>query len=327
MTHSNQSTGSPPPKRDDLQKIKGIGQSVSQTLNSLGIFKYADIAAYSNVQLAELLKDKLVAYSPGRIEREDWIGQAKSLDRKDRAREEPQQPKQIKTDQASAPDESTNGEMEDQPGKWHELADFIVSFGYLVEQDGEERLQTRVYHSPIGTSRHWDGIQLQLMNDWMVSQADLPLLEKPTSRPEADLKTEKPRFSTIDSRASEVELKISDLWLSEAENKSPTKKGTPASRVLRLKTDLALVGNQTTELDFPSQFQLEIYVVDLESNESKLVAVETGELVPTDYAKRVEKDFDIPPTGRYQLYLIAKMLPPNTSTIYLQGPIIKVEPY
>lgn len=165
------------------------------------------------------------------------------------------------------------------------------------------------------------------MNDWMVSQADLPALEEPTSRHGTDRETESARFSILVSITSEVELKISEVWVSEAIAESASEEGTPPRRIIRSEASLVLEGNQIFDQDVPSQFQLRIYMVDLESNKSQLIAVETGELSPADNTKTIEKDFDIPPTGHYQLYSIAKLLPPNTSASYLQGPIIKAEPY
>ncbi|MEZ5670250.1 MAG: 50S ribosomal protein L21 [Alphaproteobacteria bacterium] len=75
--------GSPPElltapqgEADDLKKISGVGPKLEKTLNELGIYHYAQIAAFTPEQVAwvdERLKFK------GRIEREDWIEQAKTL--------------------------------------------------------------------------------------------------------------------------------------------------------------------------------------------------------------------------------------------------------
>lgn len=61
---------------DDLKKIKGIGPVNEKALNELGIFKFSQIAAWtpSNVDWVE----DFMSF-PGRIEREDWIAQAKVL--------------------------------------------------------------------------------------------------------------------------------------------------------------------------------------------------------------------------------------------------------
>ncbi len=61
---------------DDLKRIKGIGPQNERKLNDLGITSFAQIAQWSAAD-AETWGDRLAF--PGRIEREDWIGQAKSL--------------------------------------------------------------------------------------------------------------------------------------------------------------------------------------------------------------------------------------------------------
>ena len=62
--------------RDDLKRIKGIGPKNEDALNELGIYTFKQIAEWtpSNVDWVE----DFMSF-PGRIEREDWIGQAKLL--------------------------------------------------------------------------------------------------------------------------------------------------------------------------------------------------------------------------------------------------------
>ena len=61
---------------DDLKRIKGIGPVNEKALNELGIFKFAQIANWTaaNVDWVE----DFMSF-PGRIEREDWITQARVL--------------------------------------------------------------------------------------------------------------------------------------------------------------------------------------------------------------------------------------------------------
>ena len=61
---------------DNLTRIKGIGPANEKKLNALGIFHFSQIAAWSAAE-AEWVGAYLAF--PGRIEREDWIGQAKQL--------------------------------------------------------------------------------------------------------------------------------------------------------------------------------------------------------------------------------------------------------
>ena len=61
---------------DDLQRIKGIGPVIERTLNNEGVYHYRQIAAFTPRNT--MWVDQHIAF-PGRVHREDWIGQAKSL--------------------------------------------------------------------------------------------------------------------------------------------------------------------------------------------------------------------------------------------------------
>lgn len=61
---------------DDLKLLKGIGPQNERRLNALGIFHFRQIAAWTPEQAAWV--GSYLAF-PGRIEREDWIGQAQAF--------------------------------------------------------------------------------------------------------------------------------------------------------------------------------------------------------------------------------------------------------
>ena len=63
--------------KDDLKKINGIGPFIEQKLNSLGIFTYEQISQLDG-ELINTLTDA-IQFFPGRIERDDWVGQATKL--------------------------------------------------------------------------------------------------------------------------------------------------------------------------------------------------------------------------------------------------------
>ena len=64
--------GVEPPAKDDLQKIKGIGDGVEQRLNNNGIYTFASLAGHSPADIAKLLPGATAE----RIIKENWIGQA-----------------------------------------------------------------------------------------------------------------------------------------------------------------------------------------------------------------------------------------------------------
>ena len=61
---------------DDLQKINGIGKVLEKKLNKLGIYTFAQIAAFSKKDIDSI--NETLSFK-GRIEREKWVSQAKKL--------------------------------------------------------------------------------------------------------------------------------------------------------------------------------------------------------------------------------------------------------
>ena len=61
---------------DDLKKISGIGPKIERLLNEVGIYHYRQIATLTGEDIAWL--DERLKFR-GRIERDDWVGQAKKL--------------------------------------------------------------------------------------------------------------------------------------------------------------------------------------------------------------------------------------------------------
>jgi predicted flap endonuclease-1-like 5' DNA nuclease len=62
--------------KDNLQLIKGVGKVLEAVLNETGIYHFDQIANLTKEEATWL--DNSIAF-PGRIQREDWIGQAKQL--------------------------------------------------------------------------------------------------------------------------------------------------------------------------------------------------------------------------------------------------------
>ena len=61
---------------DDLKKITGIGPAFEKKLNAAGIFHYWQIGGLKKAQIADLEAELNMS---GRVERDDWIKQAKAL--------------------------------------------------------------------------------------------------------------------------------------------------------------------------------------------------------------------------------------------------------
>jgi len=65
-----------PLRRDDLKRIRGVGVFIETKLNALGITSYEQIANWSPPEIDRVSQ---ALDLQGRIEREKWIDQAKTL--------------------------------------------------------------------------------------------------------------------------------------------------------------------------------------------------------------------------------------------------------
>jgi predicted flap endonuclease-1-like 5' DNA nuclease len=63
--------------RDDLKRISGIGPKLEQILNANGIFNFGQIAAWQEADIQAM--DELLPAFRGRVQRDDWVGQARRL--------------------------------------------------------------------------------------------------------------------------------------------------------------------------------------------------------------------------------------------------------
>lgn len=64
-------------QRDDLTLIDNIGPFLQQKLNEADIYRYEQIAGWSEADI--ITYTELIGYIPGIIQRDDWVGQARGL--------------------------------------------------------------------------------------------------------------------------------------------------------------------------------------------------------------------------------------------------------
>lgn len=67
---------SAPSEIDDLKEISGVGPKIEEKLHSFGIYKFEQIAAWTDENVKEF--DELLSFK-GRIDRDDWITKAREL--------------------------------------------------------------------------------------------------------------------------------------------------------------------------------------------------------------------------------------------------------
>lgn len=66
---------------DDLTRIDGIGPFIAQKLNQIGVHTFEQIATWNTARVQQVTAQ--IGYLPGRIEKDNWIGQAARLARLD----------------------------------------------------------------------------------------------------------------------------------------------------------------------------------------------------------------------------------------------------
>lgn len=64
-------------EKDDLTLLNGVGPFLEKKLNSIGIYTYAQIAALDSETIPVVTE--AIEFFPGRIEKDNWTGQAKRL--------------------------------------------------------------------------------------------------------------------------------------------------------------------------------------------------------------------------------------------------------
>ncbi len=64
-------------QKDDLTQIGGVGPFIQQQLYDAGIYSYEQISQFDKAQIENITRE--IGYFPGRIEKDDWVGQAKAL--------------------------------------------------------------------------------------------------------------------------------------------------------------------------------------------------------------------------------------------------------
>ncbi|MCF6181993.1 hypothetical protein [Lutibacter sp.] len=60
--------------KNNLKLIKGIGTTIELKLNKLGIYTFEQISNFNSADINKITSE--LKFFPGRIERDDWVGQA-----------------------------------------------------------------------------------------------------------------------------------------------------------------------------------------------------------------------------------------------------------
>lgn len=255
--HSRASHGAAPPGADDFKLIRGIGQNVESRLHNAGIHSFAQFAALSPDEVAELLAD-LVGMSSERIAKQDWIGQAQAL--------------ALKREQVLAETQNDDATL---IGRQH-YATFTVEL--LLDEDNNVR-RTRVVHIQTKEEDKWASWEEARLLDFLIRRAALRLPSTAAAPP-----TEAPM-----EHAPSITTPIEPAVVITEEGERPPPLGTTVNLggVLRLH-DLQIV---TADFDRPSDILRsgQPFQVHLTLNLTDVVAPRDVLLVYTVnvYAKRL----------------------------------------
>ena len=63
--------------KDDLKKINGIGPFIEKKLNDIGIYTYEQVSQFDEEIIEQITE--AIQFFPGRIARDNWVGQARNL--------------------------------------------------------------------------------------------------------------------------------------------------------------------------------------------------------------------------------------------------------
>ena len=67
----------PPEEQDNLQEIIGVGKVCESALNKLGVYTFQQIGAFEGADIARVNLE--LKECKGRMEQDDWMGQAREL--------------------------------------------------------------------------------------------------------------------------------------------------------------------------------------------------------------------------------------------------------
>jgi hypothetical protein len=147
---------------DDVGRVEGIEPWIADLLRKCGVGRLTALAGLSPETLATALRERaLVELTTERIEREDWLGQARRLSGAADQSTEPG---------AAGPGAGPAGEGAGEVGG-QQAGGFSLFFDAVRDEQGKEVFQTRVYHEESGQEVVLPGIEPGPWALWILSHA------------------------------------------------------------------------------------------------------------------------------------------------------------
>jgi hypothetical protein len=147
---------------DDFGRIEGIEPWIADLLRKCGVGQFTALAGLSPDTLATALRERaFVEFTTERIEREDWLGQARRFSGAADLSTEPGT-----SGPGAGPAAEGTGEVGGQ-----QAGGFSLFFDAVRTEEGEEAWQTRVYHEESGQEVVLQGIDPEPWASWILSHA------------------------------------------------------------------------------------------------------------------------------------------------------------
>lgn len=295
----------PPPKAiDDFKAISGISPAVERRLHTAGVHTYAQLAAMSPADIAQLLAGS--GASIGKISRQDWVGKARAL-----------------SAAKDAPAEETELVYR------QHYAMFTVKL--LLNEDNEVRY-TEVKHVGSDGKDNWAGWNEPSLVQFFAEHAELKLPPQlPSPQPEEAALAQSSGMD-VTRGATRVEaqaytpltIALTEVGLDEVEFQPQNGRGFPGRR-LRANIAFDLAGDDAREAAAAESAYAVQALARQQTGQTTVLGIADGQLRADSLTYAASVEFDLPPVGRYQLFGMA-LLPRELVSGVKQGPAFKVVP-
>lgn len=310
---------------NDLEQIDGLGESSAEALNRSGIYRLADLLKFNTPdELRQALEDAGEKIPLWRIEKGNWLGQAREIVQARQANTEP-------------PVLRETAEVEQEPERqspaeeWEQYVGFNLYFESRTDEQGQKEWRTVVYKSlepdNFNDKKEFLGIASTPWVNWILEQATLPITAEP-SPPETEVASASVPAETEAAVSpeqlvpEEANIEILDVQLS----KLGALPGVSKKKLIA-KVHFQLSGPDAEMISTDRlPFRIEVHTVDLESGDAELVAAGPGQFRPQVFEYTSQQQFPIPELGRYEVHTIVLLLPPHENMASYRGPTLNVLP-
>ncbi len=282
---------------DPFSEIKGIGPKTKDRLYEEGIRTVDKLAALSLPELAALVDD-IPGMSAERIEREDWLGQAR---------------RQVAQTTSLQEDEATGND-----NRQH-YASFTLQL--VLNEDYSVRL-TRVFNNKNKTEEKWEGWDEKKMVTVIADMAGVRLSSTKTGPPEKPEDQPVPSTESPSAPKGKVQLRQLDALLADTDSPHHL---VPHDQPFRLCLTLDLI-----DIDVPDDSRLDytatIYAKKLGTGERQLVTKQQN-TVPLQSSLSIPIEGVSMPPGTFRLQAMVNLNLPQAERDFatsLEGSILQV---